>query len=87
MDITKDIVLELEKKLKCPILEMFYDGEEWYVCFEQDIVVDGVGQIVSLDEVMDEVKKYDNVENFTNEVYADDFKDDTWVEQVTFTWK
>ena len=89
MKINHNIVLELEKKCKCPILEMFWteDDNRWYVCFQEDIVIDGVDQIVHLDEVMSEVKKYDNIEWFTNEVYIDDDNHDTWFEQVTFQWE
>lgn len=88
MNISEDIVLDMEERLECPILEMFYtrDDNRWYVCFEEYIVVEGVDQIVHLDDVLDEIKKYDNVENVVNETYCDDRKPDTFFEQVTFEW-
>lgn len=89
MKINKEIVLELEKKYDCPILEMFYTKDDgyWYVCFEQYICVLGKGKIVGLDEVLEEVQKYDNVEYLNNEVYCDDEQIDTYFEQITFQWK
>lgn len=89
MKINKAIVLDIEKKTKCPILEMFYTEEDnhWYVCFEEYIIINGEQQIVHLDEVMNELKKYDNIEYFTNEVYYDDTREDTYFEQITFQWE
>lgn len=88
MKITSDIVLQMEKDLKCPILEMFYtkDDDRWYVCFEEYITIEGKDQIVHLDDVLEEIKKYDNIENIVNECYIDDEKEDTWFEQITFEW-
>ena len=87
MNISKDIVLEIEEKTKCPILEMFYtkDDEYWYVCFDEYITKNNVDQIVHLDDVLEEVKEYENVEYLTNEVYIDDNGD--WFEQITFQWR
>ena len=89
MKINKNIVYELEKKYNCPILEMFYTNDDgyWYVCFEQYICILGKGQTVSLDEVLEEIQKYDNVEYLSNEVYNDDERDNTYFEQITFQWK
>ena len=89
MKINKEIVLDIEKKTKCPILEMFYtkDDNHWYVCFEEYIVINGESQIVHLDEVINELEKYNNIECFTNEVYYDDTKEDTYFEQITFQWE
>ena len=89
MKINKEIVLDIEKKTKCPILEIFYtkDDNHWYVCFEEYIIINGESQIVHLDEVMNELKKYDNIKYFTNEVYYDDTKENTYFEQITFQWE
>lgn len=88
MNINHEIVLEIAEKTKCPIMEMFYTPEDdrWYVCFEEDIVIKGEGQLVHLDDVLEEIKKYDNVEYIINEVYEDD-EEDSYFEQVTFQWK
>ena len=89
MNINHKIVLEIEERTKCPILEMFWtkDDNKWYVCFQEDIEINGVDQIVHLDDVMAEVKEFDNIENFTNEVGLDYDEDEIWFEQVTFEWE
>jgi hypothetical protein len=87
--ITHEIVLNLSKELNCPILELFYTKEDnkWYVCFEEYCTIEGKEQIVRLDDVLNEIKKYDNIEFITDEVYSDDDKEDTYFEQVTFQWE
>lgn len=87
MKINKEEVLKLEKELDCPIVEMFDDGNKWYVCFEQYFVIEGENQKVSIDDLAEEVQKYDNVENFMNEFYIDETKNDSWFKQVTFEWE
>ena len=88
MNINHEIVLEIAEKTKCPIMEMFStpDDDRWYVCFDEDIVIKGENQIVHLDDVLEEIKKYDNVEYIINEVYEGD-EEDSYFEQVTFQWK
>lgn len=88
MLIDKKTVLDIEKNTQCPILEMFWtrDDDRWYVCFEEDIVIKGKDQIVHIDDVIEEIKKYDNVENIVNEIYSADEKD-SYFEQITFEWK
>lgn len=88
MKINEKIVLEISEKTKCPILEMFYTEEDdrWYVCFEEDLSINGVNQIVHLDDVLEEIKKYDNIEYLTNETYEGD-EDVDYFEQITFQWK
>lgn len=89
MKINHNIVLQIEKETKCPILEMFYteDDNKWYVCFEEYTVIEKENQIVHLDDVLDEIKKYNNIENLINETYVDDEKEDTYFEQITFEWE
>lgn len=88
MLINKDIVLEIEKKTKCPILEMFYTKDDgyWYVCFEEDIVVEGINQVVHLDDVLEELKQYENIEQLTNNIYNGE-EENSYFEQITFEWK
>ena len=88
MLIDKKTVLDIEKITKCPILEMFYTPEDdkWYVCFEEDIVIKGKKQIVHIDNVLEEIKKYNNIEYIVNKVYEGD-EEDSYFEQVTFQWK
>ena len=88
MLINKNIVLDIEKKTECPILEMFWtkDDDRWYVCFEEDIVIGGKNQIVHIDDVLEEIKKYSNVENIVNKVYSGD-EENSCFEQITFEWK
>ena len=87
--ITHEIVLILSKELNCPILELFYTKEDnkWYVCFEEYYVIEGKEQRTQLGEVLEAIKKYDNIEFITDEVYSDDDKEDTYFEQVTFQWE
>ena len=87
MKINEKIVLEIEEKTKCPILEMFYTEDDgyWYVCFEEFLTKNGIEQIVHLDDVLEKIEKYTNIEYLTNEVYIDD--NDDWFEQITFHWK
>mgnify|MGYP007122058204 CR=1 FL=1 len=89
MKINNEIVLKLEKELSCPILEMFYttDDNKWYVCFEEYYVIEGKEQRTHLGEVLEAIKKYDNIEFVTDEVYLDDDKENTYFEQVTFQWE
>ncbi|MBO5478529.1 MAG: hypothetical protein J6J36_08215 [Clostridia bacterium] len=88
MLIDKKIVLDIEKTTQCPIMEMFYTPEDnrWYVCFDEDIVIKGKNQIVHIDDVLKEIKKYDNIENIVNEIYEGN-EEDSYFEQVTFQWK
>ena len=88
MLIDKKIVLDIEKTTQCPIMEMFYTTEDdrWYVCFDEDIVIKGKNQIVHIDDVLKEIKKYDNIENIVNEIYEGN-EEDSYFEQVTFQWK
>lgn len=87
MDINHDIILNLEKKIKCPILELFKDDSNcWYVCFEEYICIKGINQLVHIDELLKELDKYDNIKYLTHECYIDDEQDDTWYEQVSFQW-
>lgn len=88
MLINKDIVIDIAKKTKCPILEMFWinDSNKWYVCFEEYIVIKGENQTVHIDDVLKEIEKYDNVENIVNEIYIGD-EPNSYFEQVTFEWK
>ena len=87
MKINEDIVLQIEKETKCPILEMFYTKEDnrWYVCFEEYTIIDGKNQIVHLDDVLKRLKEFDNVEYITDESYVDD--EDNYFEQITFQWE
>ena len=87
MKITEDIVLELERKYNCPILELYESDNAYYVCFEQYTCVLGKGRIVGIDEVIEEAEKYDNVGYISNEVYVDDELEFTYFEQITFEWK
>ena len=92
MLIDKKTVLDIEKITKCPILEMFWtkDDNRWYVCFEEDIIINGKDQITHLDDVLKEIKKYDNIENIVNEVYSEVYSTDgdyKYFEQITFEWK
>ena len=88
MKINKNTVLEIEKQTKCPILEIFYTHEDnyWYACFEEDTVIKGKNQTVHLNDVLNEIEKYDNIEYLTNECYEGNEKD-SWFEQITFQWK
>lgn len=88
MKINHEIVLKLEETTGCPILEMFEENGtgRWYVCFEEYTRIEGEDQIVHLDELMEQVEKYDGVEWFDNEVYTDDEREETYFEQVTFQW-
>lgn len=88
MLIDKKIVLDIEKTTQCPIMEMFYTPEDdrWYVCFDEDIVIKGKNQIVHIDDVLKEIKKYDNIEHIVNEIYEGN-EEDSYFEQVTFQWK
>ena len=87
MKINEDIVLQIEKETKCPILEMFYTNEDktWYVCFEEYTVIDGKNQVVHLNEVLERLKEFDNLEYIKNELYIDD--ENNYFEQITFQWK
>lgn len=91
VSINHEIVLKIEEETKCPILELWKPKDPkdtWYVCFEEYTLIDGEDQIVHLDEVMEAIDKYDNIEWFTNEVYFDDEKGgETYFEQVTFQWR
>lgn len=83
--INHQIVKQLSEEIGCPILEMFkpIDNDKWYVCFEEYTYIDGEDQIVHLDEMLEALEEYDNIENLTNEVYEDDFN---YFEQITFEW-
>ena len=89
MKINHEIVKQIEKDTECPILEMFLTKDDgyWYVCFEEYTLIEGEDQIVHLDEVMEAIEKYDNIEWFSNEVYTDDEREETYFEQVTFQWR
>lgn len=90
VSINHEIVKQLSKDTECPILEMFFTKDDgyWYVCFEEYIVINGEDQIVHLDEVMEAIEKYDNIEWLTNETYFDDEKGgETYFEQVSFQWR
>lgn len=88
MLINKDIVMDIVKKTECPISEMFWtkDDNRWYICFEEDIVINGKEQVTNLDKVLEEIEKYSNIENIVNEIYVAD-EENSYFEQVTFEWK
>ena len=88
MKINKNIVLNLEKYYECPILEMCYSKNDgyWYVCFDEWTCIKGENQTVHLNDILEAIKKYDNIEYLTNEAYCGD-EEDTFFEQVTFLWK
>ena len=89
MKINHEIVLEISEKTECPILELDEPDNRgyWFVIFDEYIVINGEDQVVHLDEVMEELDKYDNIEYFTNEVYIDENQEETYYEQVSFQWK
>lgn len=88
MLIDKKTVLDIEKTTQCPIIEMFYTPEDdrWYVCFEEDIIIKGKNQIEHLNDVLEEIKKYNNIEYITNEIYEGD-EENNYYQQITFQWK
>lgn len=88
MKLNQETVITFEKEFNCPILEMFYTKEDnkWYVCFEEYYLIEGIEQDTHLEDVLNAIKKYDNVECITDEVYSDDDKKNSFFEQVTFQW-
>lgn len=88
MLINKDIVMDIVKKTECPISEMFWtkDDNRWFVCFEEDVVINNEEQITHLDKVLEEIEKYSNIENIVNEIYVAD-EENSYFEQITFEWK
>ena len=84
--INQDIVRLLSDKTKCPILEMSYstDDNHWYVCFEEYTFFQGKNQIVHIDELLEELRNFDNIDFLTHEVYEDN---GDYYEQISFLWK
>ena len=84
--INKNIVRLLSDKTKCPILEMFYtkDDNHWYVCFEEYTFYEGKDQIVHIDDLLNELRNFNNIKFLSHNVYQEA---NDYYEQVSFMWK
>lgn len=80
-------IKKLEEIYNCKLIELSLNDGLYYACFEDYIIENGKTLDSKIDKLYNELMTFDNIKFLTDNIYIDDFINDTFFQQVTVQWE